>query len=226
MLAVIQSEWVQLWVNVTPQNTPNLNDAVKAAQAVAMRQIKIFLRKYRDELQGKVADVKKSNYQDSGKFREPFRTMPPFNDDNYRKRLRELLILLKFDCPTVETVPTPPAFAERIACTKDACAMAEKAVECFERICSDASKPGDPDWRDAGLWYQIFFGRPGDKQGFNPFEEASQFRSSTSLKGTDGKDLAIGGLTDTDESTLRDLGQPKPAVAATPPAGNDKPAVK
>lgn len=226
VLTVIQSGWVQLWVKVTPQSMPNLSDAVRAAQGVAMIQIKIFLRKYRDDLQVKIAGVKKSNYQDSGKFREPFRTTPPFNDDNERKRLRDLLIGLKFDCPSVETVPTPPAFAERIACTKDACAMAEKAVECFDRICGDASKPGDPDWRDAGLWYQIFFGGPGDKEGFNPFDAGQRFKSSTSLKGTDGKDLAIGGLTDTDDNTLRDLGQPKPAVAVTPPAGNDKPPVK
>ncbi len=225
VLAVIQSEWGALWQRINPQNTPKLDDAVRAAQAIEMSKIKLFLRRYGEDLRKRIQDTKSENYQRAGRFREPFRTTPPFSDDNYRKRLREewLVELVGISPATIDSVPQPPNFVGQVECTKDACSLAEKAVECFDRVCGEASKPADADWRHAGLWYLIFFGGPGDKPGFNPFEEASGARQPTTVKGADGKDLSIGGLSSTDEATLNSYGQPKPAATTPTPPKEDVP---
>ena len=217
VLTIIQADWASLWQRITPTNTPNLSDAVRAAQAEAMKTIKAFLRQYLEDLKKRVDEVKGQNYQQPGRFREPFTVNKPFADDAARNQLKEWLKELGFVAQHVDDRPVPLQPGKYVECTKEACAMAEQAVATFDRVCGGSSKPGDADWRNAALWWLIFYGSGGKDKGFNPFEEANQNRQPTTIKGIDQKDASIGGVADTSDAGLEAATKPKPAVNEVKP---------
>jgi hypothetical protein len=212
LMDAIRADWAVLAVRIPPRpGCENKSKAVSAAQAAALRRIKQYLRQYGDDLRARIQQAKAANFQRAGLFREPFAARPPFKDEAVRGELRQWLQALGFPAAHVDSLAATPA--ERTECTKEACKMAETAVDVFDQVCGEHTKPDDTQWQQAALWWLVFWGGPG-KDGFNPFFEADRIRRPAKIEGLDGRPIELGGLSNTDDASLKAYTRPEMSARA------------